>query len=62
MTTSFPGPSRNSRLFYVSDKSTGMRFLVDTGPEISPSPTLSGLRYGLPTKPLFQHLANYRSR
>lgn len=38
MTTSFTGLSRNSRLFYVTDKSTGTRYLVDTGAEISVFP------------------------
>lgn len=38
MATSFPGQTRNSRLFYVTDRSTGTRFLVDTGAEISVFP------------------------
>ena len=38
MTTSSTGLSRNSRLFYVSDRSTGARYLVDTGAEISVFP------------------------
>ncbi|BHF82425.1 hypothetical protein SprV_0802556300 [Sparganum proliferum] len=35
MATIAAGPSRPSRLFYVNDKSRGLRFLVDTGAEVS---------------------------
>ncbi|BHF67339.1 hypothetical protein SprV_0301036500 [Sparganum proliferum] len=34
------GPSRPSRLFYINDKSSGLRFLVDTGAEVSVIPPL----------------------
>ncbi|BHF65440.1 hypothetical protein SprV_0200845000 [Sparganum proliferum] len=33
MATTAAGPSRPSRLFYINDKSSGLRFLVDTGAE-----------------------------
>nr|VZI25050.1 unnamed protein product [Spirometra erinaceieuropaei] len=33
MATTAAGPSRPSRLFYINDKSNGLRFLVDTGAE-----------------------------
>ncbi|BHF67008.1 hypothetical protein SprV_0301003100 [Sparganum proliferum] len=36
--TATAGQSRPSRLFYISDKSSGLRFLVDTGAEISVIP------------------------
>ncbi|BHF61838.1 hypothetical protein SprV_0100481700 [Sparganum proliferum] len=36
--TAAAGQSRPSRLFYISDKSSGLRFLVDTGAEISVIP------------------------
>ncbi|BHF81753.1 hypothetical protein SprV_0802488700 [Sparganum proliferum] len=36
--TATAGQSRPSRLFYISDKSSGLRFLVDTGAEISAIP------------------------
>nr|VZH99319.1 unnamed protein product [Spirometra erinaceieuropaei] len=35
MVTTAAGPSRLSRLFYINDKSSGLRFLVDTGAEVS---------------------------
>ena len=41
MATSAPGPFP-SRLFYVTDRNSGLRFLVDTGAEVSfplPVPT-----------------------
>ncbi|BHF71289.1 hypothetical protein SprV_0401434400 [Sparganum proliferum] len=38
--TTAVGPSRPSRLFYISDKSSGLRFLVDTGAEVSVIPPL----------------------
>ena len=37
MATSVPGQVP-SRLFYVTDKATGLRFLVDTGAEVSVIP------------------------
>ena len=37
MATSVAGPS-SSRLFYITDKPTGTRFLVDTGTEVSVIP------------------------
>ena len=37
-TTSPPGNDTNSRLFYVTDKQSGRRFLIDTGAEISVLP------------------------
>ena len=36
--TSPPGTDTNSRLFFVSDRKTGIRFLVDTGAEVSVLP------------------------
>ena len=36
--TSPPGTDTNSRLFFVSDQKTGIRFLVDTGAEVSVLP------------------------
>ncbi|BHF83219.1 hypothetical protein SprV_0802636100 [Sparganum proliferum] len=36
--TATAGQSRPSRLFYINDKSSGLRFLVDTGAEISVIP------------------------
>ncbi|BHF62300.1 hypothetical protein SprV_0200528200 [Sparganum proliferum] len=36
--TATAGQSRPSRLFYISDKSSGLRFLVDTGAEINVIP------------------------
>ena len=33
-----PGTDTNSRLFFVSDQKTGIRFLVDTGAEVSVLP------------------------
>lgn len=33
--TSSVGPNQESRLFYITDKHTGTRFLVDTGAEVS---------------------------
>ena len=41
MATSIPGPFFSSRLFFVIDRVTDIRFLVDTGAEVSvipPSP------------------------
>ena len=38
--TSAAGLSHPSRLFYVSDRSTGFRFLIDTGAEVSVVPPL----------------------
>ena len=38
MATSHPGTSHTSRLFYISDRKTGTRFLVDTGAEVSVIP------------------------
>nr|VZI52724.1 unnamed protein product [Spirometra erinaceieuropaei] len=35
MATTAAGPSRTIRLFYINDKSSGLRFLVDTGAEVS---------------------------
>ncbi|BHF70289.1 hypothetical protein SprV_0301333900 [Sparganum proliferum] len=40
MGTTAAGPSRPSRLFYINDKSSGLRFLVDTGAEVSVIPPL----------------------
>nr|VZH94975.1 unnamed protein product [Spirometra erinaceieuropaei] len=40
MATTADGPSRPSRLFYINDKSSGLRFLVDTGAEVSVIPPL----------------------
>ncbi|BHF85614.1 hypothetical protein SprV_1002878300 [Sparganum proliferum] len=40
MATTAAGPSRTSRLFYINDKSNGLRFLVDTGAEVSVIPPL----------------------
>nr|VZI38454.1 unnamed protein product [Spirometra erinaceieuropaei] len=40
MATTAAGPSRPSRLFYIDDKSSGLRFLVDTGAEVSVIPPL----------------------
>ncbi|BHF67784.1 hypothetical protein SprV_0301081300 [Sparganum proliferum] len=40
MATTAAGPSRPSRLFYINDKSSGLRFLVDTGAEVSVIPLL----------------------
>ncbi|BHF73760.1 hypothetical protein SprV_0401684300 [Sparganum proliferum] len=40
MATTAAGPSRPSRLFYINDKSSGLRFLVDTGAEVSVIPPL----------------------
>ena len=37
MATSVPGLQR-SRLFYITDRSNGFRFLVDTGAEVSVIP------------------------
>lgn len=37
-TASIPGVNSKSRLFYVTDKSTGTRFLIDTGAEVSVFP------------------------
>nr|VZI43655.1 unnamed protein product [Spirometra erinaceieuropaei] len=34
MATTAAGPSRPSRIFYINDKSSGLRFLVDTGAEL----------------------------
>ena len=38
MATSHPGTPHTSRLFYISDRKTGTRFLVDTGAEVSVIP------------------------
>lgn len=38
MATGVAGPDQHSRLFYVVDKNTGTRFLVDTGSEVSVLP------------------------
>nr|VZH94048.1 unnamed protein product [Spirometra erinaceieuropaei] len=40
MATTAAGPSRPSRLFYINDKASGFRFLVDTGAEVSVIPPL----------------------
>ncbi|BHF73751.1 hypothetical protein SprV_0401683400 [Sparganum proliferum] len=40
MATTAAGASRPSRLFYVNDKSSGLRFLVDTGAVVSVIPPL----------------------
>ncbi|BHF67663.1 hypothetical protein SprV_0301069100 [Sparganum proliferum] len=40
MATTAAGPSRPSRLFYINDKSSSLRFLVDTGAEVSVIPPL----------------------
>nr|VZI19045.1 unnamed protein product [Spirometra erinaceieuropaei] len=40
MATTAAGPSRPSRLFYINDKLSGLRFLVDTGAEVSVLPPL----------------------
>nr|VZI32598.1 unnamed protein product [Spirometra erinaceieuropaei] len=40
MATTDAGPSRPSSLFYINDKSSGLRFLVDTGAEVSVIPPL----------------------
>ena len=36
--TSSAGPSSTSRLFYITDRTTGTRFLVDTGADVSVIP------------------------
>ena len=36
--TGVAGPSISSRLFYVTDSSTGLKFLIDTGAEVSVIP------------------------
>nr|VZI32676.1 unnamed protein product [Spirometra erinaceieuropaei] len=38
--TTAAGPSRPSRLFFINDKSSGLRFLVGTGAEVSVIPPL----------------------
>ena len=38
MATGSPGFSQQSRLFFITDKTTGMRFLIDTGAEVSVLP------------------------
>ena len=38
MATSVPGQQQSSRLFYVSDRTSGLSFLVDTGAEVSVLP------------------------
>ena len=38
MATSVTGQPRTSRLFYISDRSSGLRFLIDTGAEVSVIP------------------------
>nr|VZI48402.1 unnamed protein product [Spirometra erinaceieuropaei] len=38
--TTAAGPSRPSRLFFINDKSSGFRFLVDIGAEVSVIPPL----------------------
>eukprot|EP00794_Sanderia_malayensis_P005011 gene5011-biopygen4077 len=38
MATSHPGPTSTSRLFFVTDKYSGTRFLVDTGADVSVIP------------------------
>nr|VZI06335.1 unnamed protein product [Spirometra erinaceieuropaei] len=40
MATTAAGPSRTNRLFYINGKSSGLRFLVDTGAEVSVIPPL----------------------
>nr|VZI22700.1 unnamed protein product [Spirometra erinaceieuropaei] len=40
MATTAAGPSRPSRHFHINDKSSGLRFLVDTGAEVSVIPPL----------------------
>nr|VZI42778.1 unnamed protein product [Spirometra erinaceieuropaei] len=40
LATTAAGPSRPSRLFYINDKSSGLRFLADTGAEVSVIPPL----------------------
>lgn len=42
--TSVTGPSPKGRLFYVYDKSTALRFLVDTGAQVSIVPPSSAER------------------
>ena len=37
-TTSAAGPASSSRLFYITDRATGTRFLVDTGADVSALP------------------------
>jgi len=41
MVASAPGLLPTSRLFYVTDHSTGLHFLVDTGAEVSVIPSSS---------------------
>ncbi|BHF69238.1 hypothetical protein SprV_0301228100 [Sparganum proliferum] len=57
--TAASGQSRPSRLFYISDKSNGLRFLVDTGAQISVIPP-SG-RHHLKTSQFSLQAANSTS-
>nr|VZI40635.1 unnamed protein product [Spirometra erinaceieuropaei] len=41
MATTAAGPSRHSRLFYINDMSSSLRFLFDTGAEAANSTTIS---------------------
>ena len=38
MATGVPSQPHTSRLFFISDRSSGLRFLVDTGAEVSVIP------------------------
>ena len=48
--TGIPGPPPPSRLFFVSDKTTRTRFLVDTGSEVSAIPSSPADRRRTPDK------------
>eukprot|EP00794_Sanderia_malayensis_P005073 gene5073-biopygen4132 len=57
MTTSSPGLSPSSRLFYVTDRYTGTRFLVDTGADVSVLPPSSSDK--LRTSPVTLQAVNH---
>lgn len=44
MATSDPGNISRGRLFYITDHSLGLRFLIDTGAEVSVVPPTSAER------------------
>ena len=50
MATGSPGFSQQSRLFFITDKTTGMRFLIDTGAEVSVLPPSKNERRLTPNK------------
>ena len=67
MATSPPGSRHSSRLFFITDKTTGTRFLVDTGAEVSVLPPSQSERRLSPTKFKLQavnqsHITTYGER